>query len=149
MISLVSCSSNGHSFPDDAKRSPWILIPRWADRLEAVGEIGIVRCYEYNVHIGTPLFTPNTPRPKTIELIRAAATTERFEAYQKRGGTSDSMMDHYYDKLLQISKPPKEMVQNEYLENAFLKKEEPLIRLCMSFSNRGVVPEDEIVKMKV
>lgn len=55
-IGLVSCdwaddlttclstgSKNGNSVPDDAVREPELLWPRWADRLEATGEIGILR----------------------------------------------------------------------------------------------------------
>ena len=33
----------------------------------------------------------------------AAVKEERFENYQKSGGGSASMMDHYYDKLLQVN----------------------------------------------
>ena len=33
----------------------------------------------------------------------AEVKEERFENYQKSGGGSASMMDHYYDKLLQVN----------------------------------------------
>lgn len=36
-------SANGNSIPEDALHEPELLWPRWADRLEATGEIGIVR----------------------------------------------------------------------------------------------------------
>ena len=39
MIALVSCSANGNSCPADAAANPELLWPRWADRLEAVGEV--------------------------------------------------------------------------------------------------------------
>lgn len=50
MISYVSCSHNGNSVPPEARDSPELLWPRWADRLEAVGKIGVARCYMYNKH---------------------------------------------------------------------------------------------------
>lgn len=50
MISWVSCSKNGNSCPEEATKEPELLWPRWADRLEAVGEMGVARCYLYNVH---------------------------------------------------------------------------------------------------
>ena len=34
----------------------------------------------------------------------AEVREERFENYQKSGGGSASMMDHYYDKLLQVNR---------------------------------------------
>src|SRR5204863_4319085 len=42
MIDLVSTSKNGNSTP--VASSGWLLIPRYCDRLEAVGKIGIERC---------------------------------------------------------------------------------------------------------
>ncbi len=50
MIDWVSCSHNGNQCPPEARLEPELLWPRWADRLEAVGEIGVARCYLYNCH---------------------------------------------------------------------------------------------------
>ena len=41
-----------------------------------------------------------TPRAKTEEELWAIATPERFAAYV---GASDSMVDHFYDKLLHLN----------------------------------------------
>lgn len=92
MISLVSCSANGNSMPRDALDRPELLWPRWADRLEATGEIGVVRCFQYNQHCGAPLSAEATPRPRTEAEIWELATEERFAAYQASGGGSASMM---------------------------------------------------------
>ncbi len=40
MISLVSCSKNVDSLPPTVGET-WKLIPRYADRLEAIGEPGL------------------------------------------------------------------------------------------------------------
>ena len=43
-----------------------------------------------------------TPRPKSIKEVWDNVKSERFDNYMKNK-VSDSMMDHYYDKLLHIA----------------------------------------------
>jgi uncharacterized protein len=95
MISLVSCSKNGN----EEHEVDWELIPRWCDRLEATGEIGIKRCETYTKHKGRPEYLPSTPRVHSLEEIELVATPERFAQYT---GGSASMIDHFYDKLLHL-----------------------------------------------
>jgi uncharacterized protein len=55
--SVSSCSSsNGNSVPKTIKESKeyFRLIPRWDDRVEAVGAKGVLRCYQYNQELGRP-----------------------------------------------------------------------------------------------
>ena len=49
MISHVSASKNGNRVPELAKTQPEILWPRFCDRLEAIGFIGALRCYQVNM----------------------------------------------------------------------------------------------------
>ena len=101
MIGHVSTSENGNSVPQIALEHPEYLWPRYSDRLEAIGIIGAIRCYQYNSEKGAPLAVESTPRPQTEEeLWLNHVKDERFEEYQSSGGKSASMMDHYYDKLL-------------------------------------------------
>ena len=144
MISLVSCSANGNSAPEVAKDEPELLWPRWADRLEATGAIGVVRCYQYNSVMGAPLSVASTPRPTSEDEAWALATPERFESYQSSGGGSASMIDHYFDKLLQISRPPPELVQNAYLESAAAQRAAPLLFVLLEFGRTGTVPVEHI-----
>ena len=60
MIGWVSCSANGNACPPAAAKEPELLWPRWADRLEAAGEIGVARCYLYTNHDGKALALPST-----------------------------------------------------------------------------------------
>ena len=61
MIHLVSCSANGNSCPPEARAEPELLWPRWADRLEAAGEIGVARCYMHSRHAGEKLCCDDGP----------------------------------------------------------------------------------------
>lgn len=143
MIGLVSCSANGNSAPPEALAEPELLWPRWADRLEAAGEIGIVRCWEYNSDKGMPQVVATTPRPTTEDEVWALATPERFRRYQSSGGSSDSMLDHYYDKLLQLGRPPASLVQNSYLEKEMAMRSAPLVEICLKYGKTGEVPLNE------
>lgn len=142
MISLVSASANGNSVPADAREAPELLWPRWCDRLEATGEIGIVRCYQYNSEKERPMSSEATPRPATEAEVWAAATQARFEAYAQGGGSA-SMVDHYYDKLLHISKPH-ELCTNAYLVEQAEARVAPLVELCLAYGRTGEVPVEMI-----
>jgi hypothetical protein len=76
---------------------------------------------------GGALSCATTPRPKTAEEALAFASPERFAAYD---GTSASMLDHYYDKLLAIARPPPELVRNRFLEGAAHASAAPLLQVC-------------------
>lgn len=68
MIKHVSASKNGNKIPEEAVDYPEVLWPRCCDRLEAIGPIGAVRCYQYNFEVNTPLDVEGvTPRPKSAE----------------------------------------------------------------------------------
>ncbi len=98
MIDLVAASKNGNR----THEPKWMLIPRDCDRLEALGEIGIQRCYEYTVRSGAPLVCPTTPLPCTEDELKKVLVTRTLEAYVASGGVSASMLDHYLDKLLNM-----------------------------------------------
>merc|ERR1719481_803123 len=97
-ISLVSASTNGNTVPAKAVADPTLLWARFCDRLEAIGVTGAIRCLQYNQEVDAPLSSDSTPRPTTEAEVWAYVTDERWNKYQN-GGSSASMMDHYYDKL--------------------------------------------------
>lgn len=144
MISLVSCSKNGNSFPARARDEPELLWPRWADRLEAAGEIGVARCYVHNMRAGDPLSTEQSPRAQSEAEAFEIATEERFQRYQERGGSSESMIDHYFDKLLQVSRPHPSLVRNAYLEAEAADRARPLLDVVLHFGTVGTVDVEAI-----
>jgi uncharacterized protein len=135
LISYVSASKNGNSIPEEAKSYPWVLWPRYADRLEGTGWVGVVRCWEYTLSSGTRLFTEATLRARTESEVNATATKERFLAYK---GASASMIDHYYDKLLHIC--PFES-ENPYLDHQSRVRRKALVSVCIVFGMLGSLPE--------
>lgn len=152
MISWVSCSENGNKVPAEVEENDtyYLLIARWADRLCAVGEKGVVRCYQYNQEFNLPLSSEDSPRPlNEEELWTKYAIPSKFEDYINRGGTSKDMISHYYDKLLHIAKPPNEIVKNPYLEQQAEAASEALVEVCLRYGKTGEVDEEYIKKLMI
>jgi len=144
MISYVSASVNGNSVPGD---DPTFLWPRYCDRLESIGVIGAVRCYQYNTEVGAPLMVTSTPRPATVSELWDQVKEERWKQYQN-GGNSQSMMDHYYDKLLHIAKLDPEVVRNDFLVEEANKRVQPLIDICLESGRTGKAPVESLMKLE-
>ena len=150
MISWVSCSENGNEVPDEvrAKNAYHLLIPRWADRLCAVGKKGVIRCYQYTQESGRPLSTQASPRPTNEEEIWSKyALPSKLDEYMQRGGTSTDMISHYYDKLFHIAKPPSDIVRNPYLEREAESLSRELVEVCLRYGKTGKVDEEYIMKL--
>jgi uncharacterized protein len=139
MVSIVSASKNGDRIPRCVRDKPWMLIPRYADRIEAIGIIGVERCYTYTKNVSKlPLYLEDSPRPKTEEEIWALATEERYNNYK---GKSVSMIDHYYDKLLRLSTFP---ISNKYFDAECAKRRKPLIDFLLYFGRKGSITHEEV-----
>jgi hypothetical protein len=81
-IDYVSASKNGNRVPEIAKDFPEVLWVRFCDRLEAIGVIGAIRCYQYAKEKDNLLHVEGkTPRPQTEEEMWSLVLPERFESY--------------------------------------------------------------------
>jgi uncharacterized protein len=140
MVNLVSSSKNGDSIPDEIGNDLWKLIPRYADRIEALGLIGIERCFTYTTKVEKPLYIETTPTPTTEKDIWKFATEERYKAYS---GNSISMIDHYYDKLLRLSIFP---IKNIYFDKECKNRIKPLIDFLIMFGKKKSITVEEIKK---
>jgi len=135
-IRLVSASGNGNSVPPEAAADPLLLYARWADRLEAVGYAGVYRCWRYTLERGCPLYLSDTPAPRNADEAFAFATPERFAAYQAVGH-SESMLDHYFDKLLSLVEPLVDH-PNSYISEAGAYGSTPLVGACVATRPEGI-----------
>lgn len=131
VIGLVSTRNNHNT--KVAPSDKWKLLVRDADRGQALGKVGIARCYAYTIADNQPLFTPQTPRCQTREELRIVAPPQRFASYR---GISASMIDHYYDKLLHIGEVASE---DEYLLQQLPEKKEEMINFVLEFGRTGTV----------
>ena len=133
MISWVSSSKNGDVIPEEARNKEYLLYPRYADRLEALGITGIWRTLEYTLKKGAPLFTRDTLKAHNEEdLFTNIATPERYKQYS---GASSSMMDHFYDKLLRLGVYP---IRNKYFDSETEKRQQPLIDIALYFGKNSI-----------
>lgn len=150
MIDWVSASQNGNSVPDAIASSGeyFRLYPRWADRLEAVGRRGVVRCYQYSLEKGQALLSDTSPRATTKEEVYKLADPQRFVDYQASGGHSDDMISHYYDKLLHVARPPPDIVRNSYLEAKAAESAAPLVEVCLRFGVTGKIDEEYLKQLE-
>lgn len=143
IINLVSCSSNGNnnSMCEDTNNW-WILWPRIADRIEAIGYIGIYRAWVYAIKKGNPMHTIDTPLPKTKkELKEILLSSDRFIKYS---GKSNTFIDHFYDKLLYIANlESPEVKSNEYLFSIAKKRHQIMIDFIIDYANNE--DKDQII----
>jgi uncharacterized protein len=103
MIRLVSYTENGNSKNKETVTKDWLLYPRYADRLEAIGSVGIERCYIYTLYIDRPLYLETTPRATTKEELKQIVTTDRYQNYLDKKDTENSLVSHIYDKVLHMA----------------------------------------------
>lgn len=134
LIGLVSCSSNGNNIPQKAIDKPELLYPRFSDRLEALGEIGLKRTFLYSIKTGMPMFiTDKTQRATTEKELWEIASHERFSKY---AGISESMIDHFYDKLLRISILD---TSNPYYLSEAANRSQIMIDVCLYYGETGTI----------
>lgn len=66
------------------------MIVQDADKLDAIGALGIARCFMYSGHVGKILYDP---------AIKPTLHTS-FEEYKKAAGAENPAINHFYEKLL-------------------------------------------------
>jgi hypothetical protein len=128
-ISYVSTSQNGNQIPLEATHNPWVLWPRYCDRIEAVGQIGIERVIKYNRIKNIDDFIDSTPRATSYQEVISYVTPDRFERYLYRNGASDSIIDHIYDKLLHICVE----TDSPYINHRLSTGKQLLVEICINY----------------
>lgn len=78
--------------PENCKRPIEALIVQDADNLDAIGAIGIVRCFNFGTTHGIPWHNPNVP-------------FDTSDTYNEDNGFEDaSSLHHFYHKLFKLGK---------------------------------------------
>ena len=134
MIDYCTSSKWGDRMPENVKI--YQLIPRWADRLEATGIIGIARALLYGYSKITknyPLCEPTDPYPTTLEELVNFASSERYLAYSK-GKPSTGTFGHFFDKLLHINGIN---VPISYLKNSLNNGQTIIQQFVLDFTNKN------------
>lgn len=135
-ISFISASKNGNNVPVEAIEHPWVLWPRYCDRIEAVGKTGIERVIEYSRLRCVPDYQPTTPRAVTYEDVMSYVIPQRFDLYIQNNGVSASSIDHIYDKLLHICDVE---TYSPYINQKLLMGKKELIEVCINYGKYGKI----------
>jgi len=128
MISLVSCSSNGNEKPSHIK--DWMLYPRHADRLEAVGEIGIQRAISFGTFLGRSMHDEHTERVFNLEQLESAAPKSRFDDYVYKKKSAKTTIGHFYDKILHIADVK---TGNPYFDRQFRLRYDVIVEFILNY----------------
>ncbi len=139
MIKLVSFSTNGNNVGDYPE---WMLIPRYADRLEAIGKIGVRRCWEFTRDVGRPLYTVDTPRFTNIDEM-ITATQPRLANYVAKAGKvgESSFIDHFYDKLIHLGIT----TGISYINDVCQGRMQQMYDVALLFGNQGYITDAQIL----
>jgi hypothetical protein len=110
------------------RTNPFVTYPRHACGLEAIGEPGVASCWKYCLEEGVPLYTDNTPSPRTTAEVFAISTPERLALFRGRKG-SESLVDHILDRTLHRLDP---LVHhdNAYFSSIARIRILPLVEVC-------------------
>ncbi len=166
MIDLVSFSKNGvgsathggtsDSTAGDVEIDPLMLIPRYCDRLEAIGKIGIRRCLQVSKSFGNPLYEPGDEKIGINADIKGDSKTVTSDLSSSSTATctttsppstparrSTSFIGHFRDKLLKIANPPPlqfrtksgELIESKYLTEQFRIRRQELEEFVDQFTD--------------
>lgn len=138
MVSLVSASKNQDNIPNGIEE--FKLIPRYSDRIEAIGIVGIARAFTYTIIKNKKLYDKTTPRLKTKKELNNYLKNKNLDDYF---GESNSMMDHFIDKLLFLGNIP---INNYFLKNEANIRIQEMIDFYIKFANYEIKNEFDIIK---
>ena len=89
-----------------------LLLPKDADRLDAIGAIGIARTFTFGGARKRPLHDPSRP----LATCLADVAVVEADAYAAKaagvGAHAELTYDHFFDKLIKL----KGLMRNEFME---------------------------------
>jgi hypothetical protein len=103
MIEYCGASTWGNRIPPNVRI--YQLIPRWADRLEATGVIGLARTMTFSYSkrkTGYPICRDEDEFPTSLAELEQMAPESRWERYSTMNQRSISGLAHLLDKIKHI-----------------------------------------------
>jgi hypothetical protein len=109
----------------------WMYIPRDADRIEALGIIGIVRCISYGVEIDRPMYTRETPRITTRKELYVTSAK-----YLLTGNYPATSIDYFIAGLI-----PRRIMASQcrYFERLANDAILPIENFCLMYGTNGAI----------
>ncbi len=106
IISIIRHMSFKNTFDKNSYNSLELDIVRDADRLDAIGAIGIARTFNFGGHIGSEIYNPNIK-------VKLYKTKEEYKS------SKEPTINHFYEKLLLLkdmmtTKTGKELAENRH-----------------------------------
>lgn len=141
MISYVPASENKNRMPQDEKYPDTALLAADADRLDALGCIGLLRALQVAQEKHLPLWLPTDEKVSCVEDIEKVATPERFDQYN---GESKSLVGHIYDKLWQSHQLRS---GNKLLQAEATQRRRVMQHVLVAYSMQGQITEDDVYRI--
>ncbi len=89
VVKIIRYMSFKNSFGHQSFHSPELHIVRDADRLDAIGAIGIARAFHFGGFKNNPIYDPDAP-------LEPVSDASEYKKYNR------STIHHFYDKLLKL-----------------------------------------------
>ena len=153
MIRLVSFSRNGntgavldlgdcHGSTALATRRPrWMYIPRDADRIEALGAIGVARCIGYGLQTHRPLLSRPLPLPSDAGSRELYGLSARWYITGRR---SVSSIDYFVAGLI----PRTVCATNlQYFKQLFEQRAELIRVVCLRACANPAIDVDDVLAL--
>lgn len=117
LVSSVAHAIEAHSFSGGVEpRTLEAAILRDADRLDAIGAMGIARCFYVSGRLGRPLYDPVDPQAKARPLDDMAFAIDHFPV--KLLGLAESMLTETGRKLAAVRRDRMERFLDEFFAEA-------------------------------
>lgn len=132
VIQIIQCMSFKNSFDSHPYSSIELHVVQDADKLDAIGAVGIARAFTFGGHFGRRLYDVNVP---VVEF-------KNKEEYKKYIGTT---INHFYEKLLKLSG----MMKTDKGKDMALQRHDFMLGFLDQFSleigqNTIIHPDDDL-----
>lgn len=120
----------------EIKSKTWMLIPRYADMLESIGEVGLVRLYYYYNDRDKPLFLENSNSQYILNKILTTVIPPI---------SYESMIEHYIHLILNVDYLEKSKIP--YIVKESRERHDFMKKYISKFDQTQMIKIQDIVKL--